>query len=79
MVIASGRSSRHVSSIAEHLIQKSKEAGFGTPSVEGLAKGEWVLLDAMDVVVHIFKPEVRERYKLEKMWSLPVPDMELVH
>jgi ribosome-associated protein len=68
MVICSGRSSRQVAAIAEKLVERLK-AEFGrTPKVEGKEQGDWVLIDAADVVVHVFRPEVREFYQLEKMW-----------
>jgi ribosome-associated protein len=73
LVIATGRSSRHVSSIAEHLARKLKEAGYGTRPVDGLQSGDWVLVDAGDVIVHIFRPEVRNYYDLEGMWSVREP------
>jgi ribosome-associated protein len=69
-VIASGRSSRHVAAIAEHLARKLKEGGYGTRPVAGAAQGDWVLVDAGDVIVHIFRPEVRDYYDLEGMWSV---------
>ena len=68
MVVASGRSSRQVQSIAEKLVQRLKEAFGIAPRVEGQSTGDWVLIDAGDVVVHVFRPEVREFYQLEKMW-----------
>ena len=68
MVVASGRSSRQVQSIAEKLVQRLKEAFALNPRVEGQTTGDWVLIDAGDVVVHVFRPEVREFYQLEKMW-----------
>ena len=68
MVIASGTSQRHVAALAEHVQMKLKESGFASTS-EGEEKADWVLIDAFDVIVHIFKPEVRDFYNLEKMWS----------
>lgn len=72
MIIASGRSSRQVASAAEHLVEKLKAVGL-MPSVEGKAAGDWVLVDAGDVVVHLFRPEVRAFYNLEKMWGVANP------
>lgn len=68
MVIASGTSQRHVASLAEKVQEKLKVAGY-ISMTEGEEKADWVLIDAFDVIVHIFKPEVREFYNLEKMWS----------
>ena len=70
VVIASGRSSRHVMSIAEHLARRLKEEGYGTRPVNGAAQGDWALVDAGDVIVHVFRPEVRDYYDLEGMWSV---------
>jgi ribosome-associated protein len=70
VVIASGRSSRHVMAIAEHLSRRLKENGYGTRPVTGAAQGDWVLVDAGDVIVHVFRPEVRDYYDLEGMWSV---------
>jgi ribosome-associated protein len=78
MVVASGRSQRHVAAVADHLIRKLKEEGFGRARVEGLPHGDWVLIDAGDVIVHIFRPEVREFYNLEKMWSADRPMERMV-
>ena len=69
MVIASGRSQRHVSAMADNIARTLKEKGFGRVNVEGLPQADWVLLDAGDVIVHLFRPEVREFYNLEKMWT----------
>lgn len=69
MVIASGRSTRQVAAMAEHLRDRIKQAGHGAPRVEGLTQGDWVLVDAGDVIVHLFRPEVRSFYNLEKMWQ----------
>jgi ribosome-associated protein len=74
MVIASGRSSRQVQSIAEKLLDRVKTQLGVIARVEGKDSGDWVLIDAGDVIVHIFRPEVREFYQLEKMW-LPAPDL----
>jgi ribosome-associated protein len=73
LVIATGRSSRHVASIAEHLARKLKDGGYGTRPVNGAAQGDWVLVDAGDVIVHIFRAEVRDYYDLEGMWSVEEP------
>jgi ribosome-associated protein len=73
IVVASGRSSRHVASIAEHLARRLKEAGYGTRPVNGAQQGDWALVDAGDVIVHIFRPEVRTYYDLESMWSVEEP------
>ena len=69
MVIASGRSTRHVSAIAEKLAQRIKQEAGRHVRVEGLPNADWVLIDAGDVVVHLFRPEVRTFYNLERMWS----------
>ena len=68
MVVCSGRSSRQVVSIAEKLIDRLKERHGFTARAEGRETGDWVLIDAGDVIVHVFRPEVREFYQLEKMW-----------
>ncbi|HEY1612186.1 MAG TPA: ribosome silencing factor [Rhizomicrobium sp.] len=73
IVIATGRSQRHVSAIAEHLARRLKEAGYGTRPVDGLNSGDWVLVDAGDIIVHVFRPEVRTYYDLEGMWSVGEP------
>lgn len=71
MVIASGRSSRQVGAIAEKLRERLKAAGYNHVSVEGQRTCDWVVIDALDVVVHVFRPEVRDFYNLEKMWMTP--------
>lgn len=73
MIIASGRSSTHVGAIAERVVKACRDAGFPTPKVEGLPLCDWVLLDARDAIVHIFRPDVRQFYNLEKMWSADRP------
>ncbi len=74
MVIASGQSSRQVAAMAEHLSDRLKLAGYAKPALEGLPHADWVLVDAGDVVVHVFRPEVRAFYNLEKMWGRHLPD-----
>jgi ribosome-associated protein len=69
MVIASGRSTRQVAAMAQKLAEKIKQQGFGSARVEGLPAADWVLIDAGDVVVHLFRPEVRSFYNLERMWG----------
>jgi len=69
MVIASGRSTRQVAAMATKLAERLKKEGHGTPRVEGLPAADWVLIDAGDVVVHLFRPEVRSFYNLERMWG----------
>ncbi|MCC2111848.1 MAG: ribosome silencing factor [Hyphomicrobiales bacterium] len=70
MVVASGRSHRHVGAVADRLLRALKDAGLGSARVEGLPHCDWVLIDTSDVIVHIFQPEVRSFYNLEKMWSM---------
>lgn len=79
MVIASGTSSRQVVSMADHLLKKLKTAGVKKTTVEGLNQGDWVLIDAGDVIVHLFRPEVRSFYNLEKMWGVAMPEPVSVH
>ena len=73
MVIATGASSRQVSAMADHLVQKLKPL-VGPVSVEGQERGDWVLIDGGDVIVHLFRPEVRAFYNLEKMWGASLPE-----
>lgn len=68
MVVTSGRANRHVAAIAEHLIEVLSKAG-QKPRSEGLPAADWVLIDAGDIIVHVFRPEVREFYSLERMWQ----------
>ena len=74
MVVTSGRSQRHVGAIADHVVKDLKAAGVPGVRVEGMRQGDWVLIDAGDVIVHVFRPEVRAFYSLEKMWSATHPD-----
>lgn len=73
MVVASGRNDRHVGAIAEQLREKLKARGESRVRVEGLGACDWVLIDTGDVIVHVFRPEVREFYNLEKMWQAEIP------
>ena len=76
MIVASGRSQRHVGAIAEQLIERLKEEGVRDTRVEGMPLCDWVLIDAGDVIVHVFRPEAREFYNLEKMWGSDRPKRE---
>jgi len=69
MVIASGRSTRQVAAMAQKLAERIKHGGFGIARIEGLPAADWVLIDAGDVVIHLFRPEVRSFYNLERMWA----------
>jgi ribosome-associated protein len=69
MVVASGRSQRHVGAVADNLVKEIEKAGVPRVRVEGMRQADWVLIDAGDVIVHVFRPEVREFYNLEKMWA----------
>ena len=68
MVVVSGNTVRQVTAMANNLIKKYKEMGLRLPSPEGMSNGDWVLIDAKDILIHIFRPEVRDFYSLEKMW-----------
>lgn len=71
MVVASGTSQRHISTLADHLVDKLHEQGFASVPVEGKEMSDWVVLDAGAVIVHLFRPEARQHYNLEKMWGIP--------
>jgi ribosome-associated protein len=79
IVVASGRSHRHVSAVADHLIKAIKDAGLGQARVEGLSGADWVLIDSGDIIVHVFRPEIREFYNLEKLWQTPDLEEETIH
>ena len=74
MIVASGRSRRHVGSLADRTVEQLKKAGVAMIGVEGRRQADWVLLDVGEVIVHLFRPEVREFYNLEKMWAVPIPE-----
>jgi ribosome-associated protein len=73
MIVASGRSSVHVGAIADRVVKACRDAGYPSPKVEGMPLCDWVLLDAQNAIVHIFRPDVRRFYNLEKMWSADRP------
>ena len=79
MIVASGTSARHVGSLADYVVEVLKNAGFERVPVEGKETCEWVLVDAGDVIVHIFHPDARNHYNLEKMWSVSAPQLEAAH
>lgn len=74
MIVSSGRSNRHVNALADYVLRALKEEGLKSLGIEGLESSDWVLIDAGDVIVHLFRPEVRQFYNLEKIWSVPLPD-----
>ena len=73
MIIASGTSSRHLQSLSENLVSELKKIGIYNCRMEGKDSSDWKLVDAIDIIIHIFHPEKREFYDLEKMWAEPVP------
>ena len=77
MIIASGNSSRHIQSLSEILIDKLKKKGFSNCRLEGRESNDWKLIDAIDIIIHIFHPEKRKFYDLEKMWSELIPKERL--
>lgn len=74
LVIVSGTSQRQVVAMADHLMEKLKAAGVAGLFAEGKDQGDWVVVDAFDVIIHLFRPEVREFYNLEKMWNVELPE-----
>ena len=73
LVVASGRSHRHVGAMADHLLRALKDEGYGKVRVEGMPHCDWVLIDAGDIIVHLFRPEVRAFYNIEKIWAVEPP------
>ena len=78
MIIASGTSSRHLQSLSEILVTNLKKNGIDNCRIEGKESKDWKLVDAMDIIVHIFHPDKREFYDIEKMWSEPMPKQKAI-
>jgi ribosome-associated protein len=78
MIIASGTSSRHIQSLSEQVLEKLKKNGINNSKIEGKDSDEWKLVDGIDIIVHIFHPEKRKFYELEKMWSELIPKEKLI-
>ena len=78
MIIASGTSSRHIQSLSEQVLEKLKDNGIKNSKIEGKDSGEWKLVDGIDLIIHIFHPEKRKFYELEKMWSELIPKEKLI-
>ena len=78
MIIASGTSSRHIQSLSEQVLEKLKDNGVRDSKIEGKDSNEWKLVDGIDLIIHIFHPEKRKFYELEKMWSELIPKEKLI-
>ncbi len=78
MIIASGTSSRHIQSLSEQVLEKLKDKGINDSKIEGKESSEWKLVDGIDIIIHIFHPEKRRFYELEKMWSELIPKEKLI-
>ena len=78
MIVASGTSSRHIQSLSEQVLEKLKDSGIKDSKIEGKESSEWKLVDGIDLIVHIFHPEKRKFYELEKMWSELIPKEKLI-
>ena len=78
MIIASGTSSRHIQSLSEEVLEKLKDNGIKNSKIEGKESNEWKLVDGIDVIVHIFHPEKRKFYELEKIWSELIPKEKVI-
>ena len=78
MIIASGTSSRHIQSLSEQVLGKFKDKGIKNPKIEGKESSEWKLVDGIDLIVHIFNPEKRKFYELEKIWSELIPKEKVI-
>ena len=78
MIVASGTSSRHIQALSEQVLEKLKDNGIKNSKIEGKESNEWKLVDGIDIIVHIFHPEKRKFYELEKMWSELIPKEKLI-
>jgi ribosome-associated protein len=78
MIIASGTSSRHIQSLSEQVLEKLKDNGIKNSKIEGIESSEWKLVDGIDLIVHIFHPEKRKFYELEKIWSELIPKEKVI-
>ncbi|MDC0945766.1 ribosome silencing factor [Candidatus Pelagibacter sp.] len=78
MIIASGTSSRHIQSLSEQVLEKLKDSGIKNSKIEGKDSNEWKLVDGIDLIIHIFHPEKRKFYELEKIWSELIPKEKLI-
>ena len=78
MIIASGTSSRHIQALSEQVLEKLKDNGIENPKIEGKDSNEWKLVDGIDLIIHIFHPDKRKFYELEKMWSELIPKEKLI-
>jgi ribosome-associated protein len=76
MVIATGRNTRQLAAMAHHIAEKLAKAGAKPIGIEGISQGDWVLVDGNDIIIHLFRPDVRKLYSLEKMWGLDQPEPE---
>jgi ribosome-associated protein len=76
MIVASGTSQKHIATLADHLVDKLEDTGFARVPVEGKGNSDWVVIDAGSIIVHLFRPEARQHYNLEKMWGVPELSME---
>ncbi|WP_374308122.1 ribosome silencing factor [Dongia sp.] len=76
MVIATGRNTRQLAAMAHHVAEKLAKAGAKPIGIEGISQGDWVLVDGNDIIIHLFRPDVRKLYSLEKMWGLDQPEPE---
>jgi ribosome-associated protein len=77
MIVASGTSQKHIATLAGHIAEKLHATGRDSVPIEGKDSSDWIVVDAGDIIVHIFRPEARRHYNLEKMWAMPMPAMEV--